>query len=156
MAGPPAGAKQFNKVAVRLAGHRILPVWAVLRHTGRSSGKSYATPVAVLPTETTFVIGLPWGRGTDWVRNVRAAGGCTIRWKGHDFTCTDPTFVDQSVARRGRERHRPPRHREARDAGWIPPAHPYAGPRALGDAVRLVSPAGESGEAGRWSRHCSE
>ena len=98
MAGPPAGAKQFNKVAVRLAGHRILPVWAVLRHTGRSSGKSYATPVAVLPTETTFVIGLPWGRGTDWVRNVRAAGGCTIRWKGHDFTCTDPVFVDQSVA----------------------------------------------------------
>ena len=32
MAGPPAAAKQFNKVAVRLAGHRILPVWAVLRH----------------------------------------------------------------------------------------------------------------------------
>lgn len=98
MAGPPAGAKQFNKVAVRLAGHRMLPVWAVLRHTGRSSGKSYATPIAVLPTETTFVIGLPWGRTTDWVRNVRAAGGCIIRWKGHDFTCTDPTFVDQSVA----------------------------------------------------------
>jgi deazaflavin-dependent oxidoreductase (nitroreductase family) len=98
MAGPPAAAKQFNKVAVRLAGHRLLPVWAVLHHTGRTSGAAYATPIAVLPTDTTFVIGLPWGRRTDWVRNVRAAGGCTIRWKGHDFTCTEPTFVDRSVA----------------------------------------------------------
>lgn len=98
MAGPPAGVKQFNKVAVRLAGHRILPVWAVLRHRGRSSGKEYATPVAVIPTATTFLIGLPWGRRTDWVRNVRAAGGCTVRWKGHDFTCTDPTFVGKDVA----------------------------------------------------------
>ncbi|GAA2497581.1 nitroreductase family deazaflavin-dependent oxidoreductase [Terrabacter carboxydivorans] len=98
MAGPPAAAKQFNKVAIRLAGHRILPVWAVLRHRGRSSGREYATPVAVIPTATTFVIGLPWGRRTDWVRNVRAAGGCTIRWKGREFTCTEPTFVGKDVA----------------------------------------------------------
>jgi deazaflavin-dependent oxidoreductase (nitroreductase family) len=98
MAGPPAGAKQFNKVAVRLAGHRFPPIWAVVRHRGRSSGKDYVTPVAVIATPTTFLIGLPWGRRTDWVRNVRAAGGCTIRWKGHEFTCTEPTFVDQGVA----------------------------------------------------------
>ncbi|GAA2741453.1 hypothetical protein GCM10009868_07630 [Terrabacter aerolatus] len=98
MAGPPAAAKQFNKVAVRLAGHRVLPVWAVLRHRGRTSGTEYATPVAVIPTPTTFVIGLPWGRRTDWVRNVRAAGGCTVRWKGHEFTCSEPTFVDKDVA----------------------------------------------------------
>jgi deazaflavin-dependent oxidoreductase (nitroreductase family) len=98
MAGPPASAKQFNKVAVRLAGHRFFPLWAVLRHQGRASGKDYSTPIAVIPTPTTFVIGLPWGRGTDWVRNVRAADGCTIRWKGREFTCTDPTFVDKTVA----------------------------------------------------------
>jgi deazaflavin-dependent oxidoreductase (nitroreductase family) len=116
MAGPPASAKQFNKVAVRLAGHRVLPLWAVLRHTGRSSGKEYATPVAVIPTPTSFLIALPWGRGTDWVRNVRRAGGCTIRWKGRDFTCTEPTFVEKDVAlaaargivRRGIERSEPP------------------------------------------------
>ena len=98
MAGPPASAKQFNKVAVRLAGHRFFPLWAVLRHQGRSSGKDYTTPIAVIPTPTTFVIALPWGRRTDWVRNVRAADGCTIRWNGREFTCTEPTFVDKSVA----------------------------------------------------------
>ncbi|GAA2030566.1 hypothetical protein GCM10009740_20260 [Terrabacter terrae] len=98
MAGAPAAAKQFNKLAIHLAGRRFLPVWAVLHHRGRSTGREYATPVAVLATPTTFVIGLPWGRRTDWVRNVRAAEGCTIRWKGRDFRCTAPTFVDRSVA----------------------------------------------------------
>ena len=98
MAGPPASAKQLNKLAVRLAGHRALPLWAVLRHTGRSSGKEYATPVAVIPTPTSFLIALPWGRGTDWVRNVRRAGGCTVRWKGREYTCSEPTFVEKDVA----------------------------------------------------------
>ena len=29
---------------------------------------------------------------------MRAAGRCTIRWKGADYECTEPTFVDQDVA----------------------------------------------------------
>jgi deazaflavin-dependent oxidoreductase (nitroreductase family) len=98
MAGPPAATKRFNKVAVRLAGHRFFPLWAVLWHRGRKSAKAYSTPVAVIPTEATFIIALPWGRETDWVRNVRAAGRCTIRWKATDYECTDPTFVDKEVA----------------------------------------------------------
>jgi deazaflavin-dependent oxidoreductase (nitroreductase family) len=98
MAGPPSAAKQFNRVAVRLAGRRFFPLWAVLRHRGRKSGKPYSVPIAVIPTEATFVIALPWGRDTDWVRNVRAAGHCTIRWKGVDYECSDPAFVDKDVA----------------------------------------------------------
>ena len=98
MAGPPSFAKYFNKVAVRLAGHRFLPSWAVLRHRGRRSGKQYATPVAVIPTGTTFVIALPWGPGTDWARNVQAAGGCRVRWKGVEYDCTEPTLVGTDVA----------------------------------------------------------
>ena len=98
MARPPANVKTFNRVALRLAGRRVLPLWAVLRHRGRRSGTEYVTPVAVIPTATTFVIALPWGRGTDWVRNTRAAGGCAMRWKGREWRCTDPTFVGQDVA----------------------------------------------------------
>jgi deazaflavin-dependent oxidoreductase (nitroreductase family) len=98
MARPPAAAKQLNKVAVRLAGRRFFPLWAVMHHRGRTSGKEYATPVAVLPVGRTIVIALPWGRGTDWVRNVTATGGCTVTWKGADHECTDPQFVDKGVA----------------------------------------------------------
>ena len=98
MARPPTAAKAFNQVALLVAGRRFVPVWASLRHRGRRSGKEYVVPIAVIPTDTTFVIALAWGRGADWVRNVRAAGECTIRWRGADYTCTEPTFVDQEVA----------------------------------------------------------
>ena len=98
MARPPVAAKAFNRVALLVAGRRFVPVWASLRHRGRRSGREYVVPIAVIPTDTTFVIALAWGRGADWVRNVRAAGRCTIRWRGVDYECTAPTFVDQEVA----------------------------------------------------------
>jgi len=63
MAGVPAATKRFNKVAVHLAGHRFLPLRALPRRRRRKSGTQYSTPVTVNPSETTFVIGLPWGRG---------------------------------------------------------------------------------------------
>ncbi len=99
MAGPPAATKKFNKVALLLAGRRFVPLWAALRHRGRRSGKEYVVPIAVIPTDTTFLIALPWGPGTDWVRNVRAAGTCTIRWRGVDYACSEPELVDQAVGR---------------------------------------------------------
>jgi deazaflavin-dependent oxidoreductase (nitroreductase family) len=98
MARPPRAAKLFNKLSVRLAGRRFIPLWVVLHHRGRKSGKQYTVPLAVIPTDTTFVIALPWGRETDWVRNVRAAGRCTVRWKAVDYECSDPTFVDVDTA----------------------------------------------------------
>ena len=97
MAGPPAAVKTFNRLALLLAGRRLMPVWGAIRHTGRRSGREYSTPVAVIATPDAYFIGLPWGRGTDWVRNVRAAGRCTIRLRGHEHDCTEPEFVDKEV-----------------------------------------------------------
>ncbi|RXS80310.1 nitroreductase, partial [Geobacillus sp. PK12] len=50
----------LNPVMLRLAGKRY---WyaAVLRHTGRRSGKRYATPVVVERTANGFIIPLPYG-----------------------------------------------------------------------------------------------
>ena len=31
---------------------------------------------------------------------MRAAGTCTIRWRGVDYACSEPELVDQEVARR--------------------------------------------------------
>ncbi len=98
MAPPPKATRFFNKLSVRLAGRRFVPFWVVLRHQGRKSGKEYSVPLAVIPSDKTFVIALPWGRGTDWVRNVQAAGRCTVRWKGADYECSEPTFVDADTA----------------------------------------------------------
>ena len=83
-----------NPIAVRFAGSRWFPLWAVLRHTGRKSGREYATPVAARWIGDGFVITMTFGPGADWVRNVLAAGGCTIRWKGHEYREVEPEILD--------------------------------------------------------------
>ena len=87
-------------VAGLLAGRRWFPLWAVLHHHGRKSGKEYAVPVAPLVSPDSFVIGLPWGPKTNWVQNVIAADGCTIRWKGVDYRLSDPHLVGVEAALR--------------------------------------------------------
>jgi deazaflavin-dependent oxidoreductase (nitroreductase family) len=92
---PPQATRVFNKGAAKLAGTRAVPLWGLVIHRGRRSGKTYRTPVAVLDAESVFYIALPWGRRTDWVLNLRAAGGGTLRWKGKTYAVTDPTYVDK-------------------------------------------------------------
>jgi deazaflavin-dependent oxidoreductase (nitroreductase family) len=92
---PGQATRAFNRFAGRVAGKRAMPVWALVHHVGRTSGKSYATPVAVFPAPGAFYVALPWGRGTDWVRNLRAAGGGTMAWKGTTYDVSEPTFVDK-------------------------------------------------------------
>ena len=42
----------------------------------------------VFPTETGYVIALTYGRGSDWVRNLRAAGtgGIEVHRQRHEIT----------------------------------------------------------------------
>ena len=96
---PPAGLVMVTSpIARQIAGRRWFPLYAVLRHRGRKSGTEYAIPVAVLVKPDTFVIALPWGPRTNWVQDVIAAQGGTIRWKGVDYVVTDPQLVDATVA----------------------------------------------------------
>jgi deazaflavin-dependent oxidoreductase (nitroreductase family) len=80
-----------------LAGHRWFPLWAVLHHRGRVSGKDYAIPVVARRTRDGFVIPMPFGDQTQWARNVEAAGRCTIRWRGQDYAEQDPQPVDRDA-----------------------------------------------------------
>lgn len=86
-------ARVTDPLARPLAGRRLLPLWAVLRTRGRRSGREIALPVAVRRLSDGFVIALPFGDGTQWVRNVVAAGGCDLRWKGVDHRLVDPEIV---------------------------------------------------------------
>jgi deazaflavin-dependent oxidoreductase (nitroreductase family) len=88
----------FTPLADRLAGQPWFPIWARLYHRGRTSGKDYQIPVAVLVSPDSFVIALPYGTKTNWVLNVQAAGGCTIHWKGRDYPVTEPQLVDRDTA----------------------------------------------------------
>lgn len=92
---PPAIAQGFNKVAIRAAGSRLMPMWAKVEHRGRTSGKPYSTPVSTMAGPGCFYVGLPWGRGTDWVRNLQAANGGTVVWRGRRYAVTSPSFVSK-------------------------------------------------------------
>ena len=100
--GAPSGmrraARIFNPVVNLLAGTRLLPLYGVIQHRGRRSGNTFRTPVVVRPAPDGFVVPMPWGEGTDWFRNVRAASGCVIRWKGRDYVMVDPEVLDTQAA----------------------------------------------------------
>jgi deazaflavin-dependent oxidoreductase (nitroreductase family) len=95
--------------AVRVFNKRILnPVvmaldrrhWyaAVLKHEGRRSGKEYTTPVTAGSTEDSFVIPLSYGEDVDWLKNVRAAGRCTIKTTSGTYVVGDPEVIDRAEA----------------------------------------------------------
>jgi len=93
------GTRLLNPLTLSLAGSRRLPMLAVIHHRGRSSGRSYATPLGARLIVDGFVIPLTFGERTDWFRNVRAAGECVIWWKGADYPVIKPEVVDWATAR---------------------------------------------------------
>jgi deazaflavin-dependent oxidoreductase (nitroreductase family) len=93
-----SAARIFNRLVLALAGTRLLPLYGVIEHHGRRSGKAYRTPVVVMPTSDGFMVPMPWGERTDWYRNVRAAGGCVLRWKGRDYDMVQPELIDNPAS----------------------------------------------------------
>ena len=87
-------AHASGPIALRVAETGVIPIWTVVRHRGRKSGKLYSTPLAIRPTPDGFVLPLPWGEGTDWCRNVRAAGGGIVHWGGADIAVDSPEIIE--------------------------------------------------------------
>ena len=71
---------------------------SVIRHVGRKTGRSYETPMVPFATEDGFVIALPYGSGTDWVRNVMASGSATIVYEGNTYRVDQPELVPTAMA----------------------------------------------------------
>jgi deazaflavin-dependent oxidoreductase (nitroreductase family) len=71
---------------------------SVIRHVGRTSGRAYETPVQAVPTADGFVIALPYGPNTDWLKNVVTRGSATIVHEGLTAEVDRPEIVPMSVA----------------------------------------------------------
>jgi hypothetical protein len=82
----------FGPVATPLAGRRFFPLWAVLHHRGRVSGREYAIPIVAVRSREGFVIPMPFG-SAQWPHNVLAAGGATLHWKGRDYAGSNPEML---------------------------------------------------------------
>jgi deazaflavin-dependent oxidoreductase (nitroreductase family) len=89
--------RRTNALMLPLAGKRWNPVFAVVVHRGRRSGIVYATPVAARRHKAGFVISLAFGAQVDWYRNLVAAGGGIVRWRGREFSVSAPQAVDPTA-----------------------------------------------------------
>ena len=91
-------ARRTNAAALPFAGKRWNPIFSVIEHRGRRSGRLYTTPVAARRVERGFVISLAFGPQVDWHKNLLAAGGGTIRWRGNDHPVGAPQRIDVAQA----------------------------------------------------------
>jgi len=72
--------------------------YPVVTHVGRTSGRSYQTPLDAFPTDTGYVLVARYGPNSDWVRNILAAGTATLRVDGVDHPLDSPRLVSQDTA----------------------------------------------------------
>lgn len=77
-----------NRLTEPLA--QYLPGMGVVTHIGRTSGRTYRTPVNVFTHDGCFIFALTYGREAQWVRNVLAAGGCELTTRGQAHRLTRP------------------------------------------------------------------
>jgi deazaflavin-dependent oxidoreductase (nitroreductase family) len=91
-------ARFVNPVVLLIAGRRWNPVVGILHHRGRRSGRAYATPLGMRPLGDTFVIPRTFGEDAAWYRNVLAAGGCVVTYRGTDYTLVEPEVIDYAAA----------------------------------------------------------
>ena len=83
--------RYLNPFTRRFAGW--VPGFGILTHRGSESGRLYRTPINVFRRGNHFVFFLTYGSNVDWVRNVLAAGRCTLRTRGRDLALVEPELI---------------------------------------------------------------
>jgi hypothetical protein len=71
---------------------------SVIRHQGRTTGRTYETPVWAVPTDG-FVIAIVYGSRTEWLKNVFATGAAAIVQEGETYPVDQPEIVPMESAR---------------------------------------------------------
>ena len=70
-----------------------LPWFGMLTYVGRTTGRTYRTPINVFRRGDQYLFFLTYGSDSQWVKNVLAAGGCWIRMRGRDVRLVEPEVV---------------------------------------------------------------
>jgi len=71
---------------------------SVVRHVGRRSGRTYDTPVVVVEQGDGFLIALPYGDRTDWVKNILAQSSATVITDGRACEVDRPEVIPMTEA----------------------------------------------------------
>lgn len=86
----------LNPLVLRVAGR-----WGslvVLEHIGRRTGAVRRTPLMAFRSGDVVTVALTYGPDVQWLRNVRAAGGCRMLLRGRVLALGPPRAVPAAVA----------------------------------------------------------
>ncbi len=83
-----ANRRIVNPVFRQFAGK--IPPFAIVEHRGRKSGKLFRTPLMVFPAGDEMLVALTYGKDADWVKNIVAAGECTMEYRQQRIALTAP------------------------------------------------------------------
>jgi deazaflavin-dependent oxidoreductase (nitroreductase family) len=98
----PRAVRRWNKAGLNRVTRHVapwMPGFGVVVHRGRRSGRRYETPVNVFPATSGYLLALTYGRDTDWVKNVLAAGGCELRTRGRTVRLDSPRVYHDETRR---------------------------------------------------------
>lgn len=70
----------------------------VLTHVGRSSGKTYHTPLDAHAVDGGYVFICNYGATSDWVRNILASGKAGLRVGGEEVDLVAPRLITKEEA----------------------------------------------------------
>jgi len=73
---------------------------SIVVHVGRHSGRTFETPVVAVQHDQGFLIALPYGERTDWMKNVVASGTATVVTHGQTYRVGQPEVIPMSEATR--------------------------------------------------------
>lgn len=100
----PSAVARFNqRINNPIQGHFawILPPYALIVHVGRKTGRRFSVPVTGFMAGDRLVVPLLYGRGSQWVLNLEAAGSGEVVRRGHRYVLTDPQVVSVPPAELG-------------------------------------------------------
>ena len=83
--------RYLNPITRPLA--RRLPSFAILTHRGRTSGRTYRTPINVFRRGDAYIFLLTYGSDVQWVKNVLASGSCSIETRGRVVKLIEPELI---------------------------------------------------------------
>jgi deazaflavin-dependent oxidoreductase (nitroreductase family) len=93
----PFTTRFVNPITRRFAAW--LPGFAIISYAGRTSGRTYRTPMNVFRAGDDYVFALTYGGDVQWVKNVLASGRLEMRTRGRTVALTDPRrFTDPKAS----------------------------------------------------------
>ena len=73
---------------------------SIVRHVGRRSGRVYETPVVAVEHDDGYLIALPYGERTEWMKNVVASGKATVVTYGQAYEVDQAEVIPMTDATR--------------------------------------------------------